>query len=180
MDPDAALQSMATLTLADLEDEDEIRHVGNVQVRASTGEKEFYAIRRLLTNKTTKFAFFRDTMTSVWQPAMGMNVKELLPGRYLFRFYHESDISRIIEDGPWAFEQNLLILKRISGDEDSELVPLDNTDFWIQVHGLPAGLRPEAVLEAIGGFIGRVTKLDERNFDGAMRVFFRVKVEIDV
>nr|GLL37714.1 uncharacterized protein LOC109159904 [Ipomoea trifida] len=37
-----------------------------------------------------------------------------------------------------------------------------------------------AVLSAIGGFIGRVIKMDDRNFDGSMRVFFRVRIELEV
>lgn len=48
------------------------------------------------------------------------------------------------------------------------------------MHGLPAGLRSEAVLNAVGGFIGRVVLMDERNFDGSMRIFFRIRIELEV
>lgn len=180
MEPSAVAAAMATLTLADLEDDDSVQRIDNVSVHVANDEPEFYAVGRLVTDKPVKLNFFRDTMASVWRPAFGLNVREIQPRRFLFRFFDEDDISRIIEDGPWTYEQNLLILQRITLDVDPELVALDRAEFWVQVHGLPAGLRSEAVLSAIGGFIGRAIKMDDRNFDGSMRVFFRVRIELEV
>nr|GLL31670.1 uncharacterized protein LOC109166477 [Ipomoea trifida] len=48
------------------------------------------------------------------------------------------------------------------------------------VHGLPADLKSEVVLSAFGSFVGRVTKIDEQNFDGSMRVLFQIWVELEV
>nr|GMC82871.1 Small GTPase superfamily [Ipomoea batatas] len=179
MASDSTMSALANLTLADLDDEGGVQQVGNVTVEA-LHEEEFYAVGRVLSNKPPKFLFLRDTMASVWQPAMGMSMKELPFRRFLFRFFHESDIARIVDEGPWTFEQNLLILKRLAHGKDPESVSLDHAQFWVQVHGLPVGLRSEAVLSAVGGFLGRVVTMDERNFDGSMRVFFRVRVELEV
>nr|GMD55676.1 uncharacterized protein LOC109150754 [Ipomoea batatas] len=156
MDLNGVASAMATLTLAGLDDDDNTRQIGNVPVCATADGSEFYAVGRLVTDKPVKLAFLRDTMASVWRPAFGMNVRELQPRRFLFRFFDDKDISRIIEDGPWTYEQNLLILQRTNLDVDPDLVELDHAEFWIQVHGLPAGLRSEAVLNAVRGFIGRV------------------------
>nr|GLL22065.1 uncharacterized protein LOC109150754 [Ipomoea trifida] len=117
MDPDNTVTSMATLTLADLEDDDGSHWIGNVPIRTLEGE---------------------------------------------------------------SFKKRDLILKWISNDTDPEAISLDSAEFWIQVHGLLVGLRLEAVLQAIGGFVGNVTKIDGRNFDEMMRTFFRVRVAIDV
>lgn len=35
-------------------------------------------------------------------------------------------------------------------------------------------------LHAIGNFIGVVSRVDERNFDGSMRLFYQIRVSIDV
>lgn len=75
---------------------------------------EFYVVGRLVTDKPTRFAFFRDTIAGVWRPARGMNVREPQPHRYLFRFFLDKDVQRIMDDGPWSYEQSVLILKRIS------------------------------------------------------------------
>lgn len=154
--------------------------IANLTLRHSEPESEFLAVGRLLTHKPVKFRFLKDTMESIWQPAMGMKVKELHPRLYLFRFFHQRDITRIIEDGPWTYNQSLLILRRLEKHEDPKGVPLSNAEFWIQVHGLPAGFRSEAVLEAVGRFVGEFVKMDERNFDGSLRVFYRIRVALDV
>nr|GMC76582.1 uncharacterized protein LOC109174453 [Ipomoea batatas] len=119
-------------------------------------------------------------MATIWRPTRGMNVRELQPHRYLFRFFLEKDVQRIIDDGPWSYEQSVLILQRTTLSEDPESVPLNMADFWVQIHGLPAGFRSEAVIQAIGKFVGVLVKTDDRNFDGSIRQFFRVRVAIDV
>ncbi|XP_031106836.1 uncharacterized protein LOC116011413 [Ipomoea triloba] len=172
--------SLANLTLADLDDDEGVYHQAQVHVEGVAVEVEFYIVGRLVTNKPTKFAFLKDTMASVWQPLMGMNARELQPHLYLFRFFHEKDVLRVMEDGPWSFEQSLLILKRVVPPEVPESVNLNSTDFWVQIHSLPVGLRSEAILSAMGNFIGSLVKTDERNFDGSMRSFFRIRVSINV
>nr|GLL41837.1 uncharacterized protein LOC109150754 [Ipomoea trifida] len=62
MDSDGALQSMATLTLADLDDDDGIQQVGNVSLGPLGDVSEFYVVGCLVTDKPIKFMFFRDTM----------------------------------------------------------------------------------------------------------------------
>nr|GLL41721.1 uncharacterized protein LOC109189671 [Ipomoea trifida] len=118
METEGILDSVATLILADLDDEEVVvQRVGNVVLGPSVDEKEFFAVGRLVSDKP--------------------NV-------------------------------------------DPDIVDLEHAAFWIQVHGLSAGFRSESVLQAIGGFIGRFVKSDERNFDGSLRVFFRIRVEVDV
>lgn len=172
--------SMANLTLADLDDEIGEQHLAQVQADDAVVETEFFLVGRLVTEKPTKFTFLKDTMASVWRPMKGLNARELQPHLYLFRFFYDKDVARILEDGPWSFEQSLLILKQITPPEDPESVVLDTAGFWVQLHGLPTGYRSEAVLCAMGNFIGRLVKTDERNFDGSMRTFFRIRVSIDV
>ncbi|XP_019195830.1 PREDICTED: uncharacterized protein LOC109189671 [Ipomoea nil] len=180
MDSANVVQSLANLTFADLEDDSSQHQVPNISLDPGDDEVVFYVVGRLLTEKPIKFQYLRDTMASIWRPAMGMNVQELSARKYLFKFYHESDLSRVIDDGPWTFEQSLFVLKHISESDDPEIVVLDQAEFWIQIHGLPNGYRSEAVLNAVGKYIGVVCKVDERNFDGSMRQFHRIRVAVKV
>ncbi|XP_031101947.1 uncharacterized protein LOC116005850 [Ipomoea triloba] len=179
MQPDLSTMC-ANLTLADVDDEDlTIQITDNTTLHAKTDD-EIYAVGRLVTQKPVRFAFFQDTMARVWMPSMGVNMTELQPRKYLFRFYHEKDISRVITEGPWTYEQNLLIMKRVQPGEDPESIPLTHAEFWIQVHSLPVGFRSEVVVTMIGSFLGTLIQVDDRNFDGLMRMFYRVRVAIDV
>lgn len=170
----------ANLTLADLDDEDEAMQIQGVAVNQQTNDLNYCVVGRLVTDRPIKFPFFKDTIPSVWRPAMGVSFREIQPKLYLFQFYHEADVRRILMDGPWSYEQNLLVLKRIEGNEDPEAVDLSRAEFWVQVHHLPARFRTEAVLDAIGTFLGSFVKSDESNFDGSWRTIYRIRVELDI
>ncbi|XP_019179235.1 PREDICTED: uncharacterized protein LOC109174453 [Ipomoea nil] len=170
----------ANLTLADVEDDDVAMQVPNVPKNQPDSEEGYYVVGRLVTQKPIRFPFFQDTMAAVWRPAMGVNTRQLESRRYLFRFYHEADVERVINVGPWTYEQSLLIMKRLDLGEDPYAMALDQAEFWVQVHSLPAGFRSEIVVKAIGSFLGTLIHVDDRNFDGSMRLFYRVRVAIDV
>ncbi|XP_019168528.1 PREDICTED: uncharacterized protein LOC109164448 [Ipomoea nil] len=177
---DEVADQCANLVLADVDDEEFIVRVPDHSGDQGVDDDTYYAVGRLLTNRPVRFAFFQDTMAGVWQPAMGVNMRELQPRKFLFRFYHEGDLDRIISEGPWAFDQSLLVMQRVTRGMDPEMVPLTHADFWIQMHNLPVGYRSDAVVRAVGACLGTVVQTDERNFDGAMRSFYRVRVALDV
>nr|GLL49694.1 uncharacterized protein LOC109174453 [Ipomoea trifida] len=152
----------ANLTLADVDDEDVSMHVQHAPGEQDDGEGFFYAVCRVVTGKPIRFTFFQETMAAVWRPVMGLTMRQLQPHRFLVRFYLETDIVRVLADGPWTFEQCLLVMQRVP------------------IHGLPPGFRSEVVVAAIGSFLGSLVQTDERNFDGTMRLFYRVRVAIDI
>nr|GMD50100.1 uncharacterized protein LOC109167503 [Ipomoea batatas] len=111
-------------------------------------------VGRLITEKIVKFPFMRDTMASVWRHRMGVAAKDLSNNIFLFQFFHELDVLRVLNDGPWSFEQSLLVLARAQPNIPPPVTPLDTADFWIQIHELPLGFFSEKSAAAIGNFIG--------------------------
>lgn len=75
-------------------------------------------VGRLATTKPVKFHIMRDMLASIWRPGKGVMISEIEPNLFLFKFYHEVDVKCVIEDGPWVFENNLLILKRLDPTEN--------------------------------------------------------------
>ncbi|XP_019161022.1 PREDICTED: uncharacterized protein LOC109157625 [Ipomoea nil] len=178
---DSDVASMcANLTLVDVDDDDVAVQLPIAPEDQAEVEGAYYAVGRLVTNKTIRLPLFHDTMAAVWRPVMGVNMRELEPRKYLFRFYHEKDVTRIIEQGPWTFERSLLIMKMVPPGQDPASVPLTHVEFWVQIHALTSGFRSETVVTTIGSFLGACIKTDERNFDGTIRKFYRVQVPIDV
>ncbi|XP_019158899.1 PREDICTED: uncharacterized protein LOC109155722 [Ipomoea nil] len=170
----------ASLTLADVDDDEVTIQLPLSPTSHDAEEEVYYAVGRLVTDKPIRLAFFHDTMAAVWRPVMRVNVKELSLRKCLFRFYDDRYISRIIAEGPYSYEQSLLILRRVPPGSDPESIPLTHTEFWVQVHLLPRGFQSEAVVSAIASSLGTFIKTDERNFDGSMRTFYRVRVALDV
>ena len=55
---------------------------------------------RFLTNRPIDFQAMQHRMASLWQRGRGVHVKEIDPNLYLFQFYHEVDIERVMEGSP--------------------------------------------------------------------------------
>lgn len=57
----------------------------------------------------------------------------------LFRFYHQVDLIDVMDEGPWTFDNHLLMLHELKADEDLMVVPMYTVAFWVQVYDLPRG-----------------------------------------
>nr|GMC46969.1 uncharacterized protein LOC109149920 [Ipomoea batatas] len=89
---------------------------------------EFAAVGRLLSDQPFEFPIVCDTMAGVWRPGKGVTIMELQHNLFLFQFYHEFDLQRVLEDGPWAS-----VLRYIHSSENPSLllvtIPLDGTNY---------------------------------------------------
>lgn len=99
---------------------------------------------------------------------------------YSFVFYHVLELRKVIEGGPWSFEQNMLTYHRVQNDEDPGQVGLNAMDIWIQIHDIPKGFISESILASIGNFVGEYVKSDAVSFDGIWRQYVRIQVTLDV
>ncbi|MBA0560808.1 hypothetical protein Golob_017685 [Gossypium lobatum] len=77
-------------------------------------------------------------MTNLWHLLGGVQISDVGGKRYLFKFFHELDIDRVIMGTPWIFNIHLLVFHRLKEEEDPMEVPLVSSAFWIQVHDLPS------------------------------------------
>ncbi|KAK5839573.1 hypothetical protein PVK06_008376 [Gossypium arboreum] len=86
---------------------------------------EYSLVCCFLTASVVHFSVMRSTMVKLWHPLVGVLISDLCEKRYLFKFYHELDIDRVINGAPWTFNNRLLVFHRMEEVEDLLLVPLD-------------------------------------------------------
>ncbi|XVF56979.1 hypothetical protein PTKIN_Ptkin06aG0165400 [Pterospermum kingtungense] len=107
-------------------------------------------------------------------------IKEIEPGLFLFQFFHLVDVQRVMEGGPWTYDNILLIFhKLLPGDVPSQ-VPFFNVDFWVQVYDLSAGFMRRFIGKQLGNFVGSFVEYDEKNNSNLWRSYMRVRVKLDV
>lgn len=85
-----------------------------------------------------------------------------------------------MEDGPWSFEQCLLVMKKLQQNVSLYDVPLNSVEFWVQAHNLPLSFFKHKVAEIIGSTLGVLVSVDKKNFEGSWKSFMRVRVLIDI
>ena len=75
------------------------------------------------------FAAMKNTMAALWRPGKGVCINDLSLTLFLFQSFHEIDVRRVLDSGPWAFNQHILIVHRLCADEQPQNVLLFHTTF---------------------------------------------------
>lgn len=134
-----------------------------------------------LTNRKINFGAMQETLSSIWRPVKGVFMEESnYPNLFIFKFFHELDIKRVLDDGPWTFNQQVLLLKKLDVNEQLKDVKLTDLYMWIQIYDLPIGFNSEIILKSIGNYMGKFLEVDPKNFKGLGKNYLRIKVALDV
>ncbi|CAN1822555.1 hypothetical protein LINPERHAP1_LOCUS30009 [Linum perenne] len=99
-------------------------------------------------------------MSNMWRPGRGVAIEDIGDKVIIFRFGHEVDLRRVVESGPYSFDQNLLILHELKPGENPKEVDLHFVEFWVQVHNLTVGFFSETVGKALKDFVGQFVEYD--------------------
>ncbi|XVF83422.1 hypothetical protein PTKIN_Ptkin16aG0485400 [Pterospermum kingtungense] len=104
------------MSLADEEDEGLVLEdvVNNQQPLISY---DLYVVGRFLTDRHIRFPIMKDRMASLWRAGRGVAIKEFGSQMFLFQFFHELDLKRVLEGSPWTFDNHLLILHKLGPEE---------------------------------------------------------------
>lgn len=122
---------------------------------------------------------FKSTMIQAWRLKNQVEIQDLNKNLFLFRFASKKDADGVFNGGPWNFDRNLVILAKISGDEQPSDIDLFKMAFWVRVYDLPFKLRTEAFAKRIGGLIGECLEADSKEYN-RLGKFLRIKVNIDL
>lgn len=140
----------------------------------------FVLIGRFLTEKNINFQAMQNVLASIWRPREGMEIHHLGGRRYSFVFFHGLDRQKVVDGGPWTFEQSLLLHHKLETNEDAHLVQLNKMEIWVQVYDIPIGMLSSKLMESIGNYVGSFVKADPQNLNGGWKMYYRIRVVMDV
>ncbi|KAL8091669.1 hypothetical protein AgCh_034074 [Apium graveolens] len=72
-------------------------------------------------------------MADVCRPPMGINIKELESGIFLFRFYHGEGMNWVLKGGPWSFDNAMIMMEEVLNGKEALMFRYDiknNTGIW--------------------------------------------------
>ena len=98
---------------------------------SQTVSYELCMVGKLLSSRRIHVPSFKERVVAMWRPGRGIFVQEVDDRRFLFKFFHEYDISRVLEGGPWIYDNMYILLHRLMPNEAPAAVPLDSLDFWV-------------------------------------------------
>ncbi|KAM0904032.1 hypothetical protein ACQ4PT_018268 [Festuca glaucescens] len=107
-----------------------------------------------------------------------MEVKDLGENVFLFTFHQASGRKKAVENGPWMFDKDLLVLEEYDASKSTDEYAFDTIPIWVRIFKLPLGSMNEDTGEQIGNQIGQFLEV-EGLVDGlAVGKYLRVKVGV--
>ncbi|XP_021723977.1 uncharacterized protein LOC110691367 [Chenopodium quinoa] len=161
-------------------DDDDVGIVdlGGVKSTEQANNFDLLLIGKVLTDRPYNVEDFRVTMKKSWALQNNLVIRVLGPNLYAFQFFHWRDKEKVLNGRPWCFDNMLLILKEIDGNEQPEQIPLTQSPFWIRLKNLPYNYRSNNDVKALVASLGDVIEIED-DLLGLVRSR-RVKVMLDV
>ncbi|XP_024012933.1 uncharacterized protein LOC112087148 [Eutrema salsugineum] len=98
--------------------------------------------------------------------------------RFQFVFPSEELMQSILNRGPWAFNDRMLIIQRWTPDQTE--MDLNCIPFWVQIRGIPLQFLSTTVIRHIADRLGHVIAVDFNPEAAAAVEFVRVKINWNV
>lgn len=133
---------------------------------------------RFLSDKPLNLRAAKNLLRSIWKMGDDIKIIEVGEGLLQFKFSMESQLKWAVENGPWCFDDHLLVLKKWQKGMTAQNITFPTISLWVQVWGLPFELMNEETGKEIGGGLGKVLQVDAKAFHSEQARFLRVRVDI--
>lgn len=137
-------------------------------------------VGKILSTKRINREAFRSLIPSIWKINQGMSVEQLRDNMYVFHFKSEQEKKRVLNEGPWSFNNSLIVLVEPVGVGDISKMRFNEVSFWIQLHDLPVICMDKEIGWRLGKMIGVVEDIDTGASGDCLGKYLRVRVRIDV
>ncbi|GLT76032.1 hypothetical protein SLA2020_477160 [Shorea laevis] len=124
------------------------------------GGDQWCLVGTVLTQKWYHMESMERTLIDVWRPVKGLHMRILGNNLFAFYFFHPVDMQWVLAEGPWRFDNHIMVLQEAQGGRQIVKEELFEVPFWIQIHNLPPDRLTVESGKSIGSAIGRLIKVD--------------------
>ncbi|XP_062017468.1 uncharacterized protein LOC133733842 [Rosa rugosa] len=167
------------ITLTEAEQE-EVIHVKTHDFESLKTKLDLSLVGKVLTTNPFCRIAFETKMVMAWMPTKAMKFREIDDNLFLFIFGNMEDKQRVLDNGPWHFENALLVLDYTDGTVRPSEMKLNRADLWVQVHNLPLLGMNVALGRMIANCLGKCLEVEEDGDGECWRNCMRLRVRLDV
>ena len=117
---------------------------------------------RLLTDRHQNQRALKNTMRAAWKMDSDLQIVDVGNNILQFKFGFEYQLKWVEQNGPWNFDNNLLLLCRRRRGLSAANIKFTHSPFWVQIWVLPFELMSKEVGRELGNSIGRFIEMDRR------------------
>ncbi|XP_030963118.1 uncharacterized protein LOC115986612 isoform X5 [Quercus lobata] len=160
-------------------EEDEVIMVRSKHREKTIEEWSLSLLGRFHTTELINFRAAENHLRSVWKmEGNDLKITDVGDGLFRFKFSMENQLKWVINNGPWSFDNHILLLRRWEKGMTAFSVNFQTVPMWVQVWGLPFDLIYKEAGIDIGQGIGRVIEVDCKAIASGEARFLRVRVEV--
>ncbi|XP_065632704.1 uncharacterized protein LOC111999389 [Quercus suber] len=160
-------------------EEDEVIMVRSEHREKTLEEWSLSLLGRFHTTELINFRAAENHLSSVWKmEGNDLKITDVGDRMFRFKFSMESQLKWVINNGPWSFDNHILLLRRWEKGMTAFSVNFQTVPMWVQVWGLPFDLIYKEAGIDIGQRIGRVIEVDCKAIVSGEARFLRVRVDV--
>ncbi|KAH7838452.1 hypothetical protein Vadar_026558 [Vaccinium darrowii] len=172
------VERLGNVHLSDDEDDEIVLDDGIVQEAVSTCRFSF--LGKLLTAKRYNVQAMKESLRRAWGMPTSLRIVEVDANLYHFMFASEDQFNKVINGGPWNFDNHLLVLRAWEPGLVSKGITFNSVECWVQIWGLPVGFISSIIGETIGNKIGEVLAVDNKAIAADRGKFIRIRVRLSL
>ncbi|KAE8794127.1 hypothetical protein D1007_31188 [Hordeum vulgare] len=138
------------------------------------------AVGKLFSEKPVHAGVVGQTLGRIWCPIKGLGCKELEANVFLFTFRQAAGWRGALEEGPWWFDKELLVMEEFDSDKKVDEYEFKLIPMWIRVFRLPLGQMNRATGERIRADFHELVDVDVGPDGKAVGKYVRVKVKLNI
>ena len=119
-------------------------------------------VGKFLTCKPFNKRAAQNTLRWAWSLEEGVQIIEVGSNLFQFKFSREFDLDRVLNEGPWSFDNQVLMLRRWQPGMTAANVKFDSVALWIQIWGAPFDMSSSKVAAEIGSRLGEVVGVEKQ------------------
>jgi hypothetical protein len=151
-----------------------------VDVGDGDGEDRQQALGKLLSERPAHPDALIRALGRIWCPIRGIDCKILGENLFLFTFHQPSGKRKAMEEGPWMFSNELLVIADLDEMKAVEEIEFTHVPIWIRVAKLPIGMMNRSTGEVIGNEVGEFLELDVSEGESMVGNSLRIKIRLDI
>nr|POE50650.1 hypothetical protein CFP56_00108 [Quercus suber] len=117
---------------------------------------------KLLSDRQQNLRALKSTLRSVWKMGSDLRIVDVGNDILQFKFNSKYQMEWVEKNGPWNFDNNLLLLCRWKKGLTVTNIVFSHSSFWVQIWGVPFELRVEETGRDIGNRMGKFIEADKR------------------
>ena len=117
---------------------------------------------KLLLDRQQNQRALKSTLRAVWKIGSELRIVDVGKDIFQFKFTSEYQMEWVERNGPWNFDNNLLLLCRWKKGLSESNISFIHFPFWVQVWGLPFENLSKEVGTDLGNSLGRYIETDKQ------------------